>query len=400
MNDTLYRPVYGANIIADALRYDLDRPVLIMDGGEELSARQLRDTISRYTQVLKSLSPAPKCAAVLSKNRIEVPAVTTALNFSQTIATALHPMGSVEDYLYVIEDAGVDLLIYDGDHFEGMAAELRQRAPQLKHFIAIGPGGTGQSIDELAGPFEPMPLVAPDIPDPDALARIAYSGGTTGKPKGIICTHRGIAMSAQIMLSEWEWPDDIRHLICAPLSHAGAAVLTPVLLRGGSMVVQSGFNPVAFMQAIEKYRITSTLMVPTMVLALIDHPRFPEFDLSSLESIYYGASAFPPSRLKEAIEKLGPNFLQFYGQSEAPLAITILKKGEHLVHDPLRLASCGRPHPFVSVALLDDDGNEVPDGEPGEICARGPQVMAGYLDKPEETAEAFKYDWLHTGDVA
>jgi fatty-acyl-CoA synthase len=192
----------------------------------------------------------------------------------------------------------------------------------------------------------------------------------------------------------------VRHLICSPLSHAGASVLTTILLKGGAMVVLPGFDPVSFMQAIETHRITSTLMVPTMILALIDHPQFGEFDLSTLEVIFYGASSFPPSRLKEAIEKLGPVFYQFYGQTEAPLCITALRKHEHLVHDPLRLASCGRATPWVQIALLDDDCHEVADGEPGEVCVRGPQVMLGYLNLPEQTDQAFKGGWLHTGDVA
>ncbi len=400
MGNPLYRPVLGADLIARSLSYDLDRPVMIMDGGEEMTAGQLRDRISRYRQVIESLSPRPMRAAVLSKNRVEVPAIMSALTFSQTVATALHPMGSVDDYLYVIDDAEIDLIIYDSDHFEAAAAELREKVPRVKHFVAIGEGGAGESIDEMAAKFPASALVAPEIQNPDSLARIAYSGGTTGKPKGIICTHRGIAMSVEILLSEWEWPDEIRHLICAPLSHAGASVLTPILVRGGSMVVQPGFNPVAFMQAIEKYRITSTLMVPTMVLSLIDHPSFGEFDLSSLEVIFYGASAFPTARLQDAIEKLGPIFFQFYGQAEAPMSVTLMRKAEHLADDPVRLAGCGRPSPQCHVTLLDDDGNEVPDGEPGEICVRGPLLMGGYLNKPEETAQAFEGGWLHTGDVA
>ncbi len=400
MGNPLYRPVLGADLIVRSLSYDLDRPVMIMDGGEEMTAGQLRDRISRYRQVIESLSPRPLRAAVLSKNRVEVPAIMSALTFSQTVATALHPMGSVDDYLYVIDDAEIDLIIYDSDHFEAAAAELREKAPRVKHFVAIGEGGVGESIDEMAAKFPASALDAPEIQNPDALARIAYSGGTTGKPKGIICTHRGIAMSVEILLSEWEWPDEIRHLICAPLSHAGASVLTPILVRGGSMVVQPGFNPVAFMQAIEKYRITSTLMVPTMVLSLIDHPSFGEFDLSSLEVIFYGASAFPTARLQDAIEKLGPIFFQFYGQAEAPMSVTLMRKAEHLADDPVRLAGCGRPSPQCHVTLLDDDGNEVPDGEPGEICVRGPLLMGGYLNKPEETAQAFEGGWLHTGDVA
>ena len=213
-------------------------------------------------------------------------------------------------------------------------------------------------------------------------------------------THRGMAMSTLIQLTEWEWPREIRHLICAPLSHAGASVLTAILLKGGSIVVLPGFDPVSFMEAVERQRITSVLMVPTMVLALIDHPRFGEFDLSSLEVVFYGASAFPAERLKDAIGKLGPIFFQFYGQSEAPMSVTVMRRADHLSDDPQRLASCGRPTPWVRVALMDDDMQVVPEGEPGEICVQGPLLMGGYLGKPEETAQAFAGGWLHTGDVA
>ena len=336
---------------------------------------------------------------MLSRNRIEVLYTSNALNFAQIVSTALHPMGSIEDYLYVIEDAGIDTLVYDPAHYDDTAASLRQRAPSLRHLLAMGPSKVGHDLAAAARAIEPRPLVAPAA-DPEALFRIAYSGGTTGKPKGIMTSYRSAAVSAMIQLMSWEWPKHVRHLVCAPLSHAGASVLTPVLALNGSMVVLPGFEPVAVMQAIEQHRITSVLMVPTMVIALIDHPRFGEFDLSSLEVIFYGASAFPAARLRDAIHKLGPIFFQFYGQAEAPMSVTLLRRDEHDPEDLLRLASCGRPSPLVRVALLDDDHNPVADGTPGEICVRGPLLMSGYLNKPEETAKAFEGDWLHTGDVA
>jgi fatty-acyl-CoA synthase len=142
------------------------------------------------------------------------------------------------------------------------------------------------------------------------------------------------------------------------------------------------------------------MVVPTMLYALLDHPDFATRDLSSLATVYYGASAISPTRLREAITRLGPIFFQYYGQAEGPMTICVLRKDEHDVDDLDRLATCGRPVPWVHVKLLDADGVEVPRGEPGEICVRGPLVMRGYWNKPEQTAEALAGGWLHTGDIA
>jgi fatty-acyl-CoA synthase len=118
-----------------------------------------------------------------------------------------------------------------------------------------------------------------------------------------------------------------------------------------------------------------------------------------METIFYGASAMSPTRLTEGIRKWGPIFFQFYGQSEAPMVLTHLKKAEHELDRPERLASCGKPTPWVRLALLDDDNNEVEPGRAGEICVRGPLVMSGYHGLPEQTAQALEGGWMHTGDV-
>ena len=395
----LHQPITTLDMIAQALSRNTDRLVVLGAHGENVTAGGLAAEVSRYQQYFESLSPRPQRAAVLSRNRIEVLYTSNALNFAGIVSTALHPMGSVDDYLYVIEDAVIDTLVYDADNYEEMAKALKDRAPTLRHLLAMGKTEVGTDLIVAAAGIAPKSLVAPAV-DPETLFRIAYSGGTTGKPKGIMTSYRMATLSAMIQLMSWEWPKEVRHLVCAPLSHAGASVLTSVLVRDGSMVVLPGFDPVGVMQAIEQHRITSVLMVPTMVLALIDHPRFGEFDLSSLEVVFYGASAFPAARLKDAIGKLGQIFFQFYGQAEAPMSITVMRRDEHDVNDMQRLASCGKPTPMVRVALLDDDCNEVAEGTPGEICVRGPLLMSGYLNKPEETAAAFEGDWLHTGDVA
>ena len=177
-------------------------------------------------------------------------------------------------------------------------------------------------------------------------------------------------------------------------------MFVPLLLVGGSMVVLPAFEAGTVLQAIEEYRITTTMLVPSMIYALLDHPNFARTDLSSLETIFYGASPMSPTRLQEAIRLLGPIFFQFYGQTECPQALCSLRKEDHDPDDLTRLASCGRPVPWVKVALLDDDGDEVAEGKPGELCVRGPLVMKGYWNKPEETDEALRGGWLHTGDVA
>ena len=182
-----------------------------------------------------------------------------------------------------------------------------------------------------------------------------------------------------------------------PLSHAGAAYFLPTLVKGGEMYVLPKFDPGEVLKAIEEKKITATFLVPAMLYALMDHPDSHTRDLSSLETVYYGASAINPVRLAEAIRRFGKIFAQNYGQSEAPMAISYLAKDEH---DEKRLTSCGRPTLFARCALLDADGNPVPQGEVGEVCVSGPLLVRRLLAVAEQTAETFKDGWLHTGDMA
>jgi fatty-acyl-CoA synthase len=399
MADQLHRGVFMADLLIAALDRNPDKPAMYL-GDQVLTARQVRDQVSCYAQALASVglrqgSPV----SVLSPNRPEVLFNSGAFNVTGCRPTPLHPMGSLDDHAYVLEDAGIETLVFDPAVYDERAAALRDRVPGLKRLLAFGPSTVGENYLELAASFSPAPLIAPVV-DADDVATIAYTGGTTGKPKGVMGTYRSGAALTAIELSDWQWPDEARFLICTPLSHAGAAFFMPTLLRGGSIVVLPGFEPTKFLETVEKFRISATMLVPTMLYVLLDHPELGDYDLSSLETIYYGAAAMSPTRLKEAIERFGPIFFQYYGQAECPMTITVLRKEEHDVNDPARLATCGRPVPWVHVKLLDDDGNEVAKGEPGEICVQGPLVMKGYLNKPEQTEEAFRGGWLHTGDVA
>jgi fatty-acyl-CoA synthase len=324
--------------------------------------------------------------------------VSHACQLLAAVYVPMHPMGGLPDHLHVVRDSGVEVLVFDAERFAARAAELARDLPGLK-LVAIGESELAEDISRLASRFEPQPLVAPVVEGSDVM-RLGYSGGTTGKPKALASIQRVGIATLQVMMAEWEWPERPRVLSCAPLSHAGSAMILPTLIRHGEMLVLPSFEPVAVMQAIQDYRINCMMLVPTMIYALLDHTRFGEFDLSSLETVFYGASSISPPRLKEAIERIGPVFMQFYGQSEAPMTLTVLKKRDHDVADLRRLASCGRPVPWIHIELQDSEGDPVPDGEPGEICVRGPLVMDGYRDMPDLTAEAFRGGWLHTGDVA
>ncbi|WP_083473054.1 AMP-binding protein [Frankia sp. R43] len=392
------RASFLPDLLIAALERGRDLPAVHLDG-RVLTGAEVRDETSRYAQAYAKLglgigSPT----AMISANRPEVLFTMGANMLTGCRSSALHPLGSVDDHAYILADAEIETLVFD-PAFARRATELARRVPSLVNLLSLGPAEVGTDLTALAAGFAPRPLVAPRV-GPEDVSGITYTGGTTGRPKGVMSTYRGAATMTQIQLAEWEWPAETRFLVCTPLSHAGAAFFVPVLLRGGSLVVLPRFDPAAVLDAIEKYRITATMLVPTMLYHLLDHPKLAAADTSSLQTVFYGASAMSPTRLAEAIERFGPVFFQFYGQSECPMTISVLRRGEHDVNRPDRLASCGRPVPWVRVALLDDDGAEVADGEPGEVCVRGPLLSAGYWRRPDQTAELFEHGWLHTGDIA
>ncbi|MDF0530726.1 AMP-binding protein [Tsukamurella sp. 8F] len=400
MSDTaLHRDPLPVEILIRSLDVYAERTALTLAGDDTVTYADMRDAISRYAQVYLSRGiGVGSPVAILSANRPEVLYAQGANLVTGVRFAALHPRGSLDDHVYVLEDAGIETLVFDPDAYEEHAATLAARVPGLRNLFAFGPTGCGTDLAAAAAEFAPRPLSAPAVAE-GATSSLAYTGGTTGRSKGVMMGYTGSAALLRIQRAEWEWPDDTRFLACAPLSHAGGAFWNPISMQGGSMVVLPGFHPERVLEAIEKYRITATMLVPTMLYALLDHPRIDEYDLSSLETVYYGASAISPTRLTEAIERFGPVFFQFYGQAECPMTISVLRKRDHDLACPERLTSCGRPVPWLHVALLDDDCRPAAIGEPGEICVRGSLVMQGYLNKPEQTEDALRGGWLHTGDV-
>ena len=396
----LYAAPHLGHLMADALRRHRDKPVLHL-GETTMTGGDLADEMSRYVAALGDLGLGTGSpVGLLALNRPEVLTIIGAGQMLGLRRTALHPLGSLDDHAYVLADAGIETLIIDPNPaFVERAKGLLEKVPSLRSILTFGPAEIGTDLSALAAEKQAGPLEVADLP-PDAVVSVTYTGGTTGKPKGVVGTAASMSAMTQIQLAEWEWPESPRFLMCTPLSHAGAAFFVPTLMAGGSMVVLPRFDPGEVLRTIEEQRITATMLVPSMLYALMDHPDSQTADLGSLETVYYGASAINPVRLAEAIRRWGPIFAQYFGQSEAPMVISYLAKADHDLDRPERLASCGRPSAFLRTALLDEDDNPVAVGEPGEVCVAGPVLAQGYWNLPEETAQAFRNGWLHTGDVA
>jgi fatty-acyl-CoA synthase len=405
---------HNGHLMVAALRRHHDRPIIHL-GDVTLTGQQVADRISTYIQAFEALGAGFGTAgALLALNRPEVLFILGSGQTQGYRRTSLHPLGSADDHAYVINDAGITTLIID-PYFVQRALELLEKCPGLTQVLTIGPvpeelakaaADSGRTTTDLvaeAATYEPQPLDARLLP-PDHIVSITYTGGTTGKPKGVVGLTQTMNTMTSIQLAEWEWPDEPRFLMCTPLSHAGAAFFVPVVIKGGTLFVSARFDPAEVLATIEEKKINSLMLVPTMLYALMDHPDSRTRDLSSLETVYYGASAINPVRLKEAIERFGPIFAQYYGQSEAPMVITYFPKRDHVDADgkPIekRMTSCGRPTALARTALLREDGQPVPQGEPGEICVAGPLLSGGYWQLPEQTAETFRDGWMHTGDVA
>ena len=234
---------------------------------------------------------------------------------------------------------------------------------------------------------------------PDDVATLNYTGGTTGKSKGVLRRHRQLTPFSGLILADFELPARPSYLAVAPISHVAGTKVLPTLMRGGTVHMLKGFDPEAVLATIAREKINFSLLVPTMIYVLLDHPALSETDLSSLELLLYGASPMAPSRLLEALERIGPVLSQLYGQTEC-YPVSVLRKADHDPRQPELFLSCGFPIAGCEVKILDDQDREVPAGQAGEICVRAPHVMAEYWRRPEQTAATLKSGWLHTGDIA
>jgi fatty-acyl-CoA synthase len=388
----------GAMLISAIRRY-AEQPA-IADNRTRWTYRELDDAAARMISVFRALGLRKGGGvALLATNRVETWAVVTAAAIMGLRYTPLHPLAAEDDHAFIVDDAEAGALIVEGERFAERGRAILARAPGVKHLLSFGPLEGGRDLLAEMRSVEPAPLT--DEADAESICWLAYTGGTTGRSKGVMIAHRCVVNMSAIIFSDWEWPQNIRYLASTPITHAGGVNIFPTMMRGGFTRVLPGFDVEALCRTIEAEKINTVMLVPTMIYALIDAEAIrAKYDLSSLDTIIYGAAPMSPDRLLEGIAIFGPVFVQFYGQTEVPQCITSLRKADHDPAHPRRLGSCGRPNPLVEVKLFDLQMNEVKRCEAGEICVRGALVMNGYWKRPDATADAFRGGWLHTGDVA
>ncbi|HET6393675.1 MAG TPA: AMP-binding protein [Blastococcus sp.] len=352
----------------------------LVDGDRTVSFAEFDGLTDRLGHALlaRGLEPGDR-VAVAMPNGIDGVVVYYALAKAGLVRVPLNTRETPHEHAYKIDDSQARALVHAGD-------------PPAATEIAIAAG-------ELAGLVAGAPAGPCDVRrDPDAPFRLAYTGGTTGKPKAVVLTTRSeLAEVANFLVDLVPdlHPGSVM-LHAAPITHGSGAFFLPHLVKGAPNVVLPKFSPASFLEAAQRYRATSTFMVPTMIAMLLEEPATAGADLA-LERLCYGGAPIATTVLQRGIEVLGPVFTQLYGQAEAPLAITCLQPWEHT---PERLTSAGKPYTFVEVEVRDVDGRALGPDEVGEVLTRGPHTMDRYWRRPEATAQTIEPDgWVHTGDI-
>jgi acyl-CoA synthetase (AMP-forming)/AMP-acid ligase II len=370
--------VFVQDLIARAAWQYGDAPAIIEDE-RTLSFVEFEQCTNRLANALldMGLRPGDRVASVLP-NCVEELLTYCALARAGLWRVGLNARDSAADHAFKVADSGSRALITDGVMIDAPVEFTLSK----------------EDVDRLSRTGRPDWC---DVPlEPHEPYRLAYTGGTTGRPKGVVLTLRTLQAQVNNYLAEHVpgiEPGDVM-LHAAPVSHASGSYFLPHLIRGGTSVLIARYRPGEYLETLERTKARRTFLVPTMLSQLIEEPNITDLDASHLVRLCYGASPIAPSVAQRSQEIFGRVLCQTYGQAEAPMTITVLGPDEHD-----RVGSAGRPYRMTAVRVVDENDTELPRGKTGEIVCRGPIVSAGYYHRPEATADTFRNGWLHTGDI-
>ena len=391
-------------VIEKALHRYADR-VLMKFVDREITYGEFDRLSTRFANALYDLGLKPGDRIVsLMLNKPEGIITTLAIIKSGLVGVMVNPLLAKSDIEYIIRDSGARAVAADFWFLDFMR-EKKGDIKSLEHIIGIPTGE--EPLPEDVHNFENLLKSGSDKridvdPEPDDLLFLAYTGGTTGMPKGVMLTQYNLATNAVSHTLQLDIRDKEKLLLMTPLVHAAGVIFMGSMLKGATSVVTPGFDAGQALELIEKERITWLWVVPTMLYRMLDHPKIREVDLSSINTVVYGAAPMSPARLREAIEAFGDVFIQIYGQVENPNLITTLSKDDHryaVEEKEDLLKSAGRPVFMCQVKIVDSEGKELGPNEPGVVMAKSPYTMKGYWNLPEKTKETMVDGWVLTGDV-
>jgi long-chain acyl-CoA synthetase len=310
---------------------------------------------------------------------------------------------SAGEIAHSLDHCDARLLAVD-ETFAPSICELSERSRSLRTIVHAADGPTPSGMFDYEQLIVDHGPIADSLRCDDDLAALFYTGGTTGFPKGVMLSHTNLYSGALIGLIEGVAKENDIGLHAAPMFHLADGSFSLMLtLRGCTHVIVAGFQPERVLEIIQNERISCLVLAPTMIQMLVEHPRLPTYDLGSLQTIFYGASPISEALLERAVARQPrASFFQAYGQTEMSPIVSILRPEFH-TEEGRRLGkvrSAGRAAMCVEVKIVSTSNSELPRGEVGEIAARGPGVMQGYWNDPEQTSTALRNGWVHTGDCA
>lgn len=376
--------------------------IAVISGEQQWTYREFTTRVQKLAGALQKLGLAEgERVALLSLNSARYLEYVFALPWAGGAINPVNTRWSASEVAYSLDDSETQFLIVD-DNFVDFIADIKAKSTALKTVIYAGDKATPEGMLSYETLIDEAEAVDDALRNNDDLAGIFYTGGTTGFPKGVMLSHKNLITSTTALIAANVFERNCRFLHAAPMFHlADFAMMLAVFMQGGTHVVIPGFEPTAVLSNIQQHKTSHTLLVPTMVQMLLDSPNFNDFDISSHKRIIYGASPMPLATLTNAMEKM-PNigFVQAYGMTELSPAATISGIENHTPEavESGRVRSAGLAGLLQEVKIVDEDGNEVDRHTVGEVIVRGPNVMLGYWNKPEATAEAIVDGWMHTGD--
>lgn len=374
--------------------------VAIRCAGREHSWMELVDRVARLAAGLQSLGVKEgERVGILSLNSDRYYESIFAIPWAGYCVVPLNTRWALPENNYAVSDSGTRVLLFD-DAFADQAGKLLDEIDQLSAAIYMGDGECPEWAESYEGLVSSNEPIAASTRGGDDMAGIFYTGGTTGFPKGVMQSHQAIWASAMGALPDFEMTRDSVYLHAAPMFHmADFAGSMGTTLRCATHVVLEAFEPGQVLKTFAEEGITHCLLVPAMIKMVLNHPDADNADISTLETIVYGASPMPAATLEQFMARWpSVGLMQAYGQTELAPIVTTLSRADHRIGGE-RLKSAGLPTPINDVRILGDNGEDCPVGVSGEVLVRGPHAMLGYWNKPEETANALRDGWVYTGDA-